>query len=664
MCEVSSTCHNGCGCECQHTTHKGNASNPQSWLKRISIGLSVALLFVGLCLDHLWHPYWFSPTIRILWYSLALFLASYQVLWQALKLIFRHRDLFNEIVLMSVAAIGAMLINEYAEATLLMLLYALGEYLEEQASDKARREISRLIDKRPEYVHIKKEGGWQKVRSQECQVGDTLRLVVGERVALDGKLLSPYATLDTSALTGESLPSVLTQGEEIKAGSIVLANPIEVRVTTPYSQSTLARILQLVEEAAEKKPKTERFMRRFARIYTPIVFAIATLVLLVPYLISLLNPAIGFHFTTHFYNALVVLVTSCPCALIIGIPLSYYSGIGVGSKHGLIFKGALYLERLPKIKHFIFDKTGTLTKGEFIVSKHYSSLSTEQAHSIIIPALYQLETLSTHPLAKAICSYISQQTTPRTCKVNNVKEIAGMGMRGVLESGEEILIGNAKLLAQYNISPDDEALLPLNGSPIHYAYKGQYGGYFLLTDQLKEDSHATIRSLKDLGIYTAILSGDNEQAVAQLGKELAVDFVRGGLLPQEKVTETKLFTKEAPFSFVGDGINDAPLLAGCDVSFAMGKGGSDAAIEAADIIIQSDKPYKTVEAIQIAKKTQRTAVSNIIFALSVKAIVIILTILSFSSLILAIFADMGVTLLVILNAISLLKYTPSNKKER
>lgn len=636
--------------------HEHDHSHGDSSQELLLAGITFVLLAIGLALDHLITPSWFAGSWRAVWYIIAVLPVAWNTVIDGCKLLFVHGDFFNEVVLMLVATIGALAIGEYPEAVMLLLLYSIGEYLERRANHRARQSIATLIDTRPPTVTRLHHAERETIAPEQCAIGDRLLILPGERVALDGVLRSAHGTVDLSALTGESLPVELSQGDSVSAGAIVQSSAIEMEVTRAYSESTLARILDLVENAGENKPQTERFIRRFARVYTPIVFALASLVVIIPFVVSLWNPDFDYSFSHYSYKALVFLVTSCPCALIIGIPLSYYSGIGLASKHGLIFKGAKFLEVLPRITRFIFDKTGTLTEGRFeVIQEEQSTEPDEATRAALRSVLLSLEAQSTHPIAQALTQYLLAQGVTPSSETLHAQEIPGMGMQ--CSWGNSILlVGNKKLLAQHPIALPANHTHTASGSLIYVAWGGSVVFTYLLQDCLKATAHNTLSQLKRRGFATAMLSGDNAATVAEVGAKLGVDEAIGGLLPQDKINEMQRLRAHERTAFVGDGINDAPVMALSDISFAMGGMGSDAAIEAADVIIQSDDPYKTVQAVQIAQRTHTTVVSNIILILGIKFLIMLLALVNISTLVMAILADVGVTLLAILNAISLLRY--------
>ncbi len=638
-----------------HHDHEHSHGDGDAKSELIFSLITFVLLVIGLVFEYAIQPHWFHGVVRSIWYIVAVIPVGWNIAREAFVLIFGHADVFNEIVLMLVATIGAMAIGEYPEAVMLLLLYTIGEYLEHRANSRARKSIASLIDTRPEQVTRLVGNTKELVAPSVCIPGDKLLILPGERVALDGTLLSLSGTLNMAALTGESMPVELYEGSEVKAGAIVVSSPIQIEVAKPFGESTLARILQLVDNASENKPKTERFIRRFARVYTPIVFALAVLVVLIPFVISLFSSSYVFNFSNSFYKALVFLVTSCPCALIIGIPLSYYSGIGAASKHGLIFKGARFLELLPQIRTFIFDKTGTLTKGMFKVTNELCLINESDVHEVQRVVL-TLEEQSTHPVAEAICDYlIAKGTTPLSDINLHMEELPGMGMR-YSQDDTVILVGNPKLMASHGVSINNEEISNAGETVIYVAQNGRLVMCFKLSDEVKPSSHRAIEQLKKSGYFSAMLSGDNSQTVEAVAKLLSIDEAWGNLMPEDKITHMKRLRQQGAIAFVGDGINDAPVMAVSDLSFAMGGVGSDAAIEAADVIIQSDDPYKTVEAVEIARKTHRIVVSNIILILFVKLLVMLLALLGVGTLIMAILADVGVTLLAILNALRLLRY--------
>lgn len=648
------------GCCSAHAGHDhghehthGEEEQGKSFL--IKIVLSVVLLLLSVAFDY-WSKDKTSIPYReaiILGLSILAYLpVGYQVIREGLELAFEHRDLFNELMLMSVATIAAFAIGEYHESVLLMLLYNIGEWLQDRASAKAHRNIKQLIDIRPKTVTLVTPQGTKTRLAKDCSVGDRLRLLPGDRLALDASIASEGGTFDYASLTGESIPVDLTTGDEVPAGAIVLSKPVDVLVRKPFEDSTLSRIVNMVEHSSERKPDTERFIRRFARIYTPIVVGIALLVTFVPYLYALFTNG-EYAFRQHLYNGLVFLVASCPCALVISVPLSFFGGVGAASRKGLLFKGALFLDRLRHIRTFVFDKTGTLTEGSFSVReaiRHADDLDVAQ----ILAYTAAAEGQSTHPIAKAIVRYAEEQGVVADSTLQT-EEITGLGMRAVTGKGEEVLVGNKKLLEKFGVSVVECA--EKAGSKILIALSGRHVMSLLLADKVKETSRPTIDGLRKRGYQTVMLSGDNKETVAAVGNELGIDHAIGSLLPDGKIAEIeKLRDTNSGIAFVGDGLNDAPVMALADISFAMGGIGSDTTIEVADVVIQSDDPYRTVVAVDIARYTYKIVVENIVFALAVKLVVMLFAALGAAQLWWAILADVGVTLLAILNSLRALHY--------
>lgn len=649
----------GCECGCGHRIPDKSTSEGKAFYW--AMGISALLLTLALAFDHLFNPSWFvvevigHKDVRFIWYLLAFMPVAWRIFKEAVHLIFLKGDFFNEVVLIAVATVGAFAIGEYPEAIMLMLLYSIGEILEELASTRAHHSISALIDVRPNVVKRLTNQGEEEIAPSECRVGERIYMLPGERVALDGELASEEGTFDLSALTGESLPVDLEKGESVSAGAIVQSRPVEMLVTKPYGESTLARILEMVENASERKPRTEHFIRRFARYYTPIVFGLAVLIVFLPYIWSLFNPSFSYNFSKHFYNGLIFLVTSCPCALIISVPLCFYSGIGAASRYGLLFKGSLFLEKLRNVKAFIFDKTGTLSEGNFEV---IAMIEVEKGiDAIALQALtHALEQQSTHPIARAVFRHIESKGIV-AASILEIEEISGMGMHGKNQDGKQILVGNTKLFSRFGVTTDSMPVLGAGETAIHMAFDGRHVLTFLLSDQLKPSAADTIKQLKKRGLYTAIFSGDQKEIVEAMGLKLGVDEAIGGLLPQDKISNAERLVKSYnKVAFVGDGLNDAPVMALSDVGFAMGGIGTDAAIEAADVVIQSDDPLKTVIAVDIAHRTRTIVLANIALALGVKAIVMLLAVFSLGNLVLAIIADVGITLIAIVNAVRLLGY--------
>ncbi len=572
---------------------------------------------------------------KVLCYLVPYFVVGWDVLWRSAVNI-SHGQVFDENFLMSIATVGAMFTSEYAEGVAVMLFYQVGELFQSCAVGRSRRSISALMDIRPDHANVIRDGRTTEVDPEDVQVGETILLRPGERVPLDAVILDGAGSLDTAALTGESAPRDVGPGSAVQSGSINLSGVLHARVTSVYAESTVARILDLVENSAEKKSRTENFVTHFARWYTPAVVIAAVLLATVPPLILKGGWADWIH------RALVFLVVSCPCALVISVPLSFFGGIGGAARRGILVKGAGFLEALSKAQTVVFDKTGTLTEGSFTVTSiNPEGISGEELLSIAAAA----ESFSSHPIAKAVVR-AADGCHP---EAGLVEELAGLGVSAEV-GGETVLCGNGRLLESRGIP------FPPCGEPgtvIYVAKAGKYAGSIVISDSLKEDSRRTIDALHGLGIrHIAMLTGDREDTARAVGDALGVDETMSGLLPADKVTavERLLGERDGTLAFVGDGINDAPVLTRADIGVAMGALGSDAAIEAADLVIMDDKPSRMVEAIRISRRTMSIVWQNIIFALAVKAVILVLGALDIAGMWLAVFADVGVSVLAILNA--------------
>lgn len=613
------------------------------------IFISAAILVLIVVGQHFW-SWWPQGWLQDVLYILAFCPVGIPVLIEAWELLWKEHSFFNECALMSIATIGAFCIDQQNEAVLLMLLYQLGEYLQDKAVHKVRRSISKTADVRSQTV-LKIEGQETKeIPAKEAQVGDYLRVIPGMRVSLDGKLLSEEALLDLSALTGESMLEEREKGAEILAGSVVSTRPIDIVVTKPYEDSTLARILQMTEEASERKPETERLIRRFARVYTPIVFGLALLVVLAPWIWSLASSSFQYEFSDWLYKALVFLVISCPCALVISVPLTYFSGMGATSRHGLLFKGALYLEELRRITAVVFDKTGTLTVGEFEVKKVLTSgISSEEALGYIAT----VEAHSSHPMAQAILRHTTESSHKQ---VKDIEEVTGMGLTAISQDGEKLLVGSERMMHKEGLEVP-ESLSPRGKSAVLLAIGDVVKATVILSDRIKKQSKSTINELQKLGIKKLVmLSGDKPEVVQATAKEIGISDARGALLPDDKMRAVEELMEKDRVAFVGDGLNDAPVMTMSHIGIAMGGIASDATIEAADVVIQGNDPYKVVQGIEISRNTHKIVIQNIIFALGFKLAVMILALMGFASLTLAVLADVGVTLLAVLNSLRALYF--------
>lgn len=643
-----SNCSSG-SCSVNTTGKEENFSQKKAYIRAV---VSFIMLIAGIIFSAADLSFFSNNWIRLAWYIIAYIPVGIPVIMEAWESI-RQKDIFSEYTLMSIATIGAFFIGEYPEGVAVMLFYAVGELFQDSAVNRAKRSISALLDVRPETAIVIKMDKTETVSPEEVNVGDIVEVKVGERVPLDGILLNQSASFNTSALTGESVPRTIRKSEEVFAGMILTDNVSRIEVTKPFGMSALARILDLVQNATEKKAPAEQFIRKFARIYTPIVVALAALIVLLPLAYSAINPTFDYVFYDWIYRGLVFLVISCPCALVISIPLGYFGGIGAASRNGILFKGSNYLEAITKVNTVVMDKTGTLTQGVFSVQKIVPANHIIETDLISLVA--SIETQSTHPIAKAIVEYANQQNL-EVIKPEIVNEIAGYGLQASIDK-KIVLVGNPKLLIKNSIEfPVEITTIP--ETIVVCAIDGLYAGYILVADAPKEDAAVAINALRELGIKNIVmLSGDKQAIVSKLATELNIGQAYGDLLPEGKVEYVEQL-KSNPLNniaFVGDGINDAPVLAMSDVGIAMGGLGSDVAIETADVIIQTDQPSRIATAIRIGKATRRIVIQNISLAFGVKLIVLILGAGGVATLWEAVFADVGVSLLAILNAIRILR---------
>lgn len=591
--------------------------------------LSGGMLVIGLLFPYFGLDFVEKPQFLLAWYLLAFAFVGLPVMKEAWETALKG-DVFSEFMLMTIACIGAFAIGEYPEGVAVMLLYCIGEALQDRAVDRARDNIQELIAFRPTVAKVVVQGKIIEKSPDEVQVGDILEVKAGDRVPLDGKLVSASAAFNTAALTGESLPRTFETGGEVLAGMIAVDAVSHLEVVRPASESAVSRILNMVESAAERKAPTELFIRRFARIYTPIVIGLALLTVVCPYLYSIFDSQYSYIFTDWFRRALVFLVISCPCALVISVPLSYFAGIGLASKHGILFKGSNYLDAITEVDVVAFDKTGTLTTGEFAVQ---SVVGLDQEALQTVAAM---EKSSNHPIAQAILKYCPTEENISS------QDIAGYGLKN-----DEWLVGNLKLLDREQVSYAD-ALRSIPETVVAVARKGKYVGHIILADTIKEDAK---KAISDLPVRAEMLSGDRQELVTKVAADLGISHAYGDLLPDGKVLHLQNVKKAGErVAFVGDGINDAPVLALSDVGIAMGGLGSDMAIETADVIIQTDQPSKVACAMRIGRYTRRIVHQNIALALGVKAVVMLLGLLGFANLWMAVFADSGVALLAVLNA--------------
>ena len=606
--------------------------------KEVIIVISAILFVIALLVK-------VNLTLQLILMLIAYILVGKDTVLGAIKNV-EKGDFLDEKFLMTIATVGAILIGEYPEAVAVMLFYEVGELFQGYAINKSRKSIADMMDIKPEYANVIRNNKSQKVDPDEVQIGETIEIKPGERVPLDATVVKGESTLDTSALTGESVPVEVREGANILSGCININGLIIAEVTKEYFDSTVNKVLDLVENASAKKSKSERLITRFSKIYTPIVIGLAVLLAILPPIIS------GeYNFRVWIFRALSFLVVSCPCAFVISVPLSFFSGIGAASRAGVLIKGGNYLEALSKVDTVVFDKTGTLTKGVFNVQK-VVVLDKNIDEDKFISLVAATESGSNHPISKSIQKYYNKEID--TNSINSIKEISGKGIEAVIDN-RKILVGNEKLInIPKDISIDDI------GTILYVEIDNKFAGYIVISDELKKDSKKTIKDLKDIGIKkTIMLTGDLEKVSKKVGKDLGLDEVYTNLLPQDKVSKFEEIIEnkksKGDVVFVGDGINDAPVLARADVGIAMGAMGSDAAIEAADVVIMTDEPSKIVTAIKSSKRTMKIAMQNITLAFGIKAIVLILSALGIADMWMAVFADTGVTILAVLNSFRALK---------
>ncbi|MCK6145592.1 heavy metal translocating P-type ATPase [Enterococcus hirae] len=599
--------------------------------------IRIVLSAIGLLGLFIWAP---AEPIRFIGFLLVYLFIGFDVIKQAALNITRGQ-LFDENFLMAIATIGAMLIGEYPEAVAVMLFYQVGEYFQGFAVNQSRKSIRALMEIRPEVAHVETEAGLVTTQPERVMIGEHVFVKPGERVPLDGKVISGQSLVDTSALTGESVPKEVFEGESVLSGFININQPLVVEVEKNYQNSTISKLLELVENASSKKAPAENFITKFARYYTPVVVVLAVLLAILP---PLVLPNTGFD--EWIYRALTFLVISCPCALVISVPLSFFGGIGGASKMGVLVKGSNYLELLAHTDTMVFDKTGTLTKGDFSVQ----SIETTMVEPLFMQYVASVEQYSTHPIAQAILADYEGALLP----TDQMEEVLGEGIKAVVDE-KVVLVGNHKLFTRYNIAfPVNQAV----GTLVYVAIDQQYVGSIVIADSIKEDAKAALQKLKKLGVkQTVMLTGDAQAIATHIGNELGIDTVYSELLPQDKVAKLEQILTNASqkTAFVGDGINDAPVLARADVGIAMGGLGSDAAIEAADVVIMNDAPGKIADAIRLSRKTLKIVKQNIIFAIGIKSVVLILGAFGIATMGDAVFADVGVTVLAVLNAMRCLK---------
>lgn len=604
---------------------------------------SFVMLIIGIAMDY-FNVEFFKDWVRIVWYIVAYLPVGFPVIkegWDSIK----NGDFFTEFLLMSIATIGAFAIGEYPEGVAVMLFYAVGELFQNVAVSRAKSDIRALLDVSPNEALVYRNNDYVSVNPETVEIGEKVQVRVGEKIPLDGVLLSEKGTLNTAALTGESKPDTIAKGEKVFTGSINLDGVIEIETTKEFKDSSIARILDMVQNATARKSKTELFIRKFARIYTPIVVFLAIGLTFLPFFF-----VEEYVFSDWLYRALIFLVISCPCALVISIPLGYFGGLGAASKNGILFKGASYLDEMTKVNTVVMDKTGTVTKGVFKI-KEIKAIDWEEPE--FMQYLMAMEEQSTHPIAKAIMEY---KADGEDFQAYEVSEIAGKGLKGTV-NGKTVLVGNKPLMVSNNIEVPSETDSIVE-SIVMVSIEGKSAGYVIIADELKDDAHEAIKQIRESGISKIImLSGDKDSITQQVAKEMGVDWAKGGLLPQDKLKEVEKLMSEniGRVAFIGDGINDAPVLAASDVGIAMGGLGSDVAIETADVIIQTDQPSKIAKAIKIGRSTRHIVWQNIGLAFGVKIMVLILGAGGLATMWEAVFADVGVALLAILNAVRLQK---------
>jgi len=617
-------------------------SNLKTYLPAI---FSFVMLIIGIAVDYFDTFPFFKGWVRIVWYTVAYIPVGFPVIkegWNSIK----NGDFFTEFFLMSIATLGAFAIGEYPEGVAVMLFYAVGELFQQAAVNRAKGNIKALLDVRPNEALVYRNGDFISVNPETVEIGEKIQVRVGEKVPLDGILLSDKGSFNTAALTGESKPDTVQKGASVFAGSINLDGVIEVETTKKFKDSSIARILDMVQNATARKSKTELFIRKFARVYTPIVVFLAIGLTFLPYFV-----VDDYVFRDWLYRALIFLVISCPCALVISIPLGYFGGLGAASRNGILFKGASFLDAMTKVNTVVMDKTGTVTKGVFKIKEVVNKSTFAEAE--FMQYLMAMEEQSTHPIAKAILEYKAEGAD---YEATEVSEIAGKGLKGSV-NGKTVLVGNKALMTSNSIDVPAETDSIIE-SIVMVGIDGKFAGYVTIADELKEDAHQAIKQIREAGISKIImLSGDKDSITQQVAKELGIDWAKGGLLPEDKLNEVEKLKAQpdTTVAFIGDGINDAPVLAASDVGMAMGGLGSDVAIETADVIIQNDQPSKIARSIKIGRSTRSIVWQNIVLAFGVKIIVLILGAGGLATMWEAVFADVGVALLAILNAVRLQK---------
>ena len=629
--------HDGDGHDHDHSDEHGEAA---WWRQYLPVTASLVLLLSAVALDNWLKPGWFSGWLRVVWYVAAYLPVALPVMREAVAAL-RKGAFFTEFTLMTVATLGAFFIGEYSEGVAVMIFYAIGELFQQAAVNRAKRSIKALLDVRPDTVNVLRGTKTFTVSPGEVLPGEFIQVRPGEKVALDGTLASETASFNTAALTGESKPDTKTKGETVLAGMINLNTVAEVRVTSLFKDSKLSRILELVQDATARKSQTQLFISRFAKIYTPVVFFLAVAITALPFFF-----VEKYVFADWLYRGLVFLVISCPCALVISIPLGYFGGIGLASRNGILFKGSNFLDVMSQVNTVVMDKTGTLTKGVFKVQKVDTAPGISPGK--LVETAAALESKSTHPVALAVVEFFGKDKI--MLPVSAVEEIAGHGIRGKV-AGDDVLAGNLKLMQKFGIATPPE-VAEIVETFVLLAINGQYAGCITIADEPKDDAKQAVADLHGMGIQTVMLSGDKSSVVQKVAAALGIDRAFGDLLPEGKVEKVQALKSEnRRLAFVGDGVNDAPVVALADAGIAMGGLGSDATIETADIVIQNDQPSKIASAVKIGKLTRRIVWQNIGLAMAVKIAVLALGAGGVATLWEAVFADVGVALLAILNAV-------------
>lgn len=612
-------------------------------LQYILVVCSLMMLGAGLLAEHVLVAGFFTGNTRLAWYLLAYLPVCWPVMREAWEAIL-NKKIFTEFSLMILATAGAFAIGEYPEAVAVILFYTIGELVQTAAVNRSKRSIAALLDTRPDTVSVLRNGKTETIPAHQAAIDDIIQAKPGEKIGLDGELVSDSGSFNTSALTGESQPDTKRSGDPVYAGMINLLSVVDIRVTALYKDSKLSGILQMVQEATARKSRTQQFISRFAEIYTPIVVLLAFLLCILPYFF-----VADYVFRDWLYRSLVFLVISCPCALLISIPLGYFGGIGAGSRHGILFKGSVFLDSISSVQAVVMDKTGTLTHGVFEVQQ-VIPVNIQEKELITYAAA--LESKSTHPVARAIVRYVNDKD--RSADIHHVEEIPGHGLKGII-NGHEVLAGNALLMDKFNIVYDTE-VLSIPSTVVMIAIDQHYAGCFVIADKIREDAAGLIKNLEDAGIRCIMLSGDKQSVVSMVAGQLGIDEAFGDLLPEDKVRKLEaLKAQNLKIAFAGDGINDAPVIALADAGIAMGGLGSDAAIETADIVIRNDRPSSIYTAIQIGRQTKRIVWQNVGLAFGVKVVVLLLGAGGIATMWEAVFADVGVALLAILNAVRIQK---------